>query len=148
MFYAKVKKLVDVNPKLAMELKDYCYDLNGCCLQVHKELGPFLNEYIYQDALAILFKEKGIPFQKEYYFNVNFHGEVLKHVHYADFYCKENVLIECKAIDTLTAVQRQQLWNYMRLAKVKIGILCNFAPIREQCEHYYLDNLTGMLYMF
>ena len=56
--------------------------------------------------------------------------------------------MECKAIERLGAEQRQQLWNYMRLTKTRIGILWNFAPIRDQNEHYYLDTETDTMYMF
>ena len=44
--------------------------------------------------------------------------------------------------------KRQQLWNYMRLTKISIGILYNFAPVHDQCERYYLDNKTGNMYAF
>ena len=56
-----------------------------------------------------------------------------------DFFCKNNVYVECKAIATLSLEQRQQLWNYMRLGGVRIGILYNFAPVNDQCERYYYD---------
>ncbi len=36
----------------------------------------------------------------------------------------------------------------MRLTKVRIGILYNFAPIRDQCEHYDLDTDTNFMYVF
>lgn len=143
-----VQQLSNVNPGLCKQLREYCYDLNGCCQEVHRVLGPFLNEYMYQEALAILFTEREIPYQKEYYFTVSFHGHMLKHKHYADFLCKDRVIIECKAIETLGSAQRQQLWNYMRLAKVPIGLLVNFAPVMDQCEHYYLDTDTGNMYLF
>ena len=44
--------------------------------------------------------------------------------------------------------KRQQLWNYMRLTKISIGILYNFAPVHDQCKRYYLDNKTGNMYAF
>ena len=143
-----IKRLSDVNPSFCSQLKQYCYDLNGCFQEVHGELGPFLNEYMYQEALSILFSEKGIPFTREYYFSVEFHGQTLKHKHYADFLCRDNILIECKAISALGPEQRQQLWNYMRLTKIAIGVLVNFAPIHDQCEHYYLDVESDTMYMF
>ena len=143
-----IKRLVDVNPILAQQLKQYCFDLNGCFQQVHKELGPFLNEYMYQEALGILFAEQQIPFVKEYYFSVDFHGQQLRHKHFADFLCRENVLIECKAIEALGSAQRQQLWNYMRLSRIPVGLLVNFAPVHDQCEHYYLDIDSNMMYTF
>lgn len=84
-----VKKLSDFDPELATKLKKYCYDLNGYCQQVHKEMGPFLNEYMYQDALAILLEENNVhPCVKEYYFSVEFHGKRITHKHYVDFFVK------------------------------------------------------------
>mgnify|MGYP003294281558 CR=1 FL=1 len=115
---------------------------------VHQELGPFLNEYMYQDALQIVLEEQHINHQKEYYFSIDFHGKKIQHKHYVDFFCRDNVYIECKAVETLLPNHRQQLWNYMRLTNVQIGILWNFAPVHDQCEHYYLDTATQQMYAF
>lgn len=71
--------LQDFNPDLCQQLKRYCYEINGCCQTVHKELGPFLNEYMYQDALEIIFNERAIPHTREYYFSVDFHGQQIRH---------------------------------------------------------------------
>ena len=102
------------------QLKSHVYDIVGCCQEVHSVLGPWLNEYVYQEALQVSFDEKQIPYEKEYYFQVSSIG------------------IE----------QRQQLWNYMRLAKVPIGILYNFAPVKDQCEKYYYDDTTKTIMAF
>ena len=141
-------KLSEVNPELSDKLRRYCYDIIGFCQTVHKEMGPFLNEYMYQDALEILFKEHDVPHTREYYFTVDFHGQRIQHKHYVDFLVKDKVLVECKAIEALGSEQRQQLWNYMRLTKLRVGILYNFAPILDQCERYYLDVNTNQMYMF
>ena len=141
-------KLSEVNPELGDKLRRYCYDIIGFCQTVHKEMGPFLNEYMYQDALEILFKEHDVSHTREYYFSVDFHGQRIQHKHYVDFLVKDKVLVECKAIEALGSEQRQQLWNYMRLTKLRIGILYNFAPILDQCERYYLDVDTDQMFMF
>ena len=39
----------------------------------------WLNEYIYQEALKVAFEEKQIPYEKEYYFQVSYHGHPLEH---------------------------------------------------------------------
>ena len=111
-------------------------------------MGPCLNEYIYQDALEIIFKERNIQYLREYYFSVEFHGVKIRHKHFVDFFVKDKVLIECKAIERLGLEQRQQLWNYMRLTKVRIGILYNFAPSHDQSEHYYLDTDSNTMFFF
>jgi hypothetical protein len=48
----------------------------------------------------------------------------------------------------LGAEQRQQLWNYMRLTNTPIGILFNFAPVKDQCEKYYFDLKTKTISAF
>ena len=143
-----IAKLSDINPSLVVDLRNRCYSIIGLCQQVHRGLGPFLNEYMYQDALDILFEENNIERVKEYYFSVMFHGRQIKHKHYVDFLVNNNILVECKAIENFGPEQRQQLWNYMRLTKISIGILYNFAPVHDQCERYYLDNKTGNMYVF
>lgn len=143
-----IKFLKDENPILWKSIADRCYRVNGCCMLVHREMGPMLNEYIYQEALACALGDANIPYQKEYCFSVNFLGHQLTHRHYLDFLCNNEIILECKAIDQLGNEQRQQLWNYMRLTKKNIGILWNFAPARDQSEHYYLDSTTEQMYLF
>lgn len=145
----KIERLVDKDPMLCSKLKQFCYDLNGCCQEVHRDMGPFLNEYMYQDALEIVLEERKVkPFFREYYFSVEFHGKRINHKHYVDFFVKDKAFIECKAVERLCTDHRQQLWNYMRLTKTPIGILWNFAPSHDQSEHYYLDVESDIMYMF
>ena len=143
-----LKRLIDKRPELCEQLKAKCYAINGACVAVHRELGPFLNEYMYQEALQILLDEQQIPFQREYYFKVVFHGKPIQHKHFVDFLINNEVIVECKAVDKLVSEHRQQLWNYMRLTGKQIGILWNFAPPMDQAEHYYLDIEDGVMYMF
>lgn len=143
-----LKRLIDVHPDLCAALRQRCYAINGAYAAVHRELGPFLNEYMYQDALQILLDEQLIPYQREFCFTVLFHGKPIKHKHFADFVIDNDILVECKAVDKLVAEHRQQLWNYMRLTGKQIGILYNFAPPMDQAEHYYLDTQDGVMYLF
>lgn len=143
-----VHKLDECNPELVRKLKTWCYELNGCCFTVHNELGPFLNEYIYQDALEIVMKERGVEYAREYYFSIDFHGQRIQHKHYVDFMVRNKAILECKAVAQIVPDHRQQLWNYMRLTKTHIGVLWNFAPVKDQSEHYYLDTETDVMYIF
>ncbi len=142
-----VRRIVDVHPEWLQGLKQKCYAVNGCCAMVHRDLGPYLNEYMYQDALQILFDEQHIPYIREFYFRIDYHGKQIAHKHYVDFMVDDSIIVECKAVDNLCIEHRQQLWNYMRLTNIPIGILYNFAPVKDQSEHYYLDK-DGTMYMF
>jgi len=127
-----------MDAQLKKQLQAYVYDVVGCCFNVRGVLGPYLNEYMYQEALEMEFQDQNMEYVREYQFAVDYKGREIKHRHYVDFLVKGNVLVECKAIEALGNEQRQQLWNYMRLTKIKVGILVNFAPYVITCEKYYL----------
>lgn len=131
--------------------KQLVYPVIGACQEVHKQLGPFLNEYMYQDALAIELSLRNISFDKEFQFTADYKGNTIEHRHFVDFRVMNNdvpVLIECKAVENLTDAHRQQLWNYMRLTGTRYGILYNFAPIYAQCEKYHYDPKTFKMVAF
>ena len=138
----------EIEPELKSKLKRYVYDVIGCCQAVHQEQGPELTEYIYQDSLMIAFDQAGIKYEKEYRFYPTFRGIKLKHVLIVDFFCKDKIFLECKAISELGVHERLQLWNYMRCAGIRIGILYNFAPLKDECEKYYYNPDTRTISHF
>lgn len=130
------------------QLKQIVYPVIGACQEVHKEFGAFLNEYMYQDAMAIELELRGVEFEKEYQFKAEYKGHAIEHKHFVDFKVQngENeVLLKCKAVDHLVDEHRQRLWNYMRLSGICVGVLYNFAPIMAQCEKYWYDSTTGRM---
>lgn len=141
-----MERLDKLSPALMEQTRRECYPVNGCCQAVHRELGPFLNEYMYQEALAIALADAALPFDKEHYFTAQFRGHTLRHRHFVDFRIRDNIFLECKAVSALHDAHRQQLWNYMRLSRTPIGILWNFQPYRDQSEHYYLHLQTNTIY--
>ncbi len=54
----KIVNNANIDANLLTQLKSHVYDIIGCCQEVHRELGPWLNEYIYQEALKVSFEEK------------------------------------------------------------------------------------------
>ena len=138
----------ELDGELKGKLKRFVFDVIGCCQAVHQEQGPELTEYLYQDSLKIAFDQAEIKYVKEYYFAPYFRGIKLKHRLFVDFLCKDKIFLECKAIDKIGIHERLQLWNYMRTAGIRIGILYNFAPIMDECEKYYYDPETRTISYF
>ena len=50
--------------------KAHIYDVIGAIHEVHKELGPGLNEYCYQEGMQMQMQEQGIPFKRELSFHL------------------------------------------------------------------------------
>lgn len=143
---------MQLEPNFVSLLKQKVYPIIGCCQTVHKLMGPFLNEYMYQEALKIeMDRMPELTATPEYYFSVQYRGQQIRHKHYVDFMVRngnDEIFVECKAVEHLGDEQRQQLWNYMRLTETKIGVLYNFAPIMAQCEKYYYDKTTKEIRAF
>lgn len=136
-------------------LKQTVYPVIGACQEVHKQLGPFLNEYMYQDALAIEFTLRGIPFQRgpqrkpNEVFAMGRAGSSEYFLPKRNFgTCTRIDHAKCKAVDNLTDAHRQQLWNYMRLTGINFGVLYNFAPAYAKCEKYFYDPSTSRMLAF
>ena len=48
-------------------------------MEVHRELGQGFSEIVYKDALEYEFKQRGIDFEREKIFKVQYKGTILKH---------------------------------------------------------------------
>ena len=125
--------------------KQHIYDVIGAIHEVHKELGPGLNEVCYQEGMCIQFEEQGIEFSKELSFHPAYHGHQMESLFRVDFLCKKNIVIECKAVAELVSNHRAQLFNYMRLLSCPCGILVNFSPKFAQIERFFLDTETNVI---
>ena len=125
--------------KDAAELKSHVYDIVGVLHRVHDELGPGVNEYCYQEALAMELSDRGIPFEREKSFHPLYKGRPMNAEYRIDFLREGDVTVECKAVPTLTSTHRAQLFNHMRPLKIPCGIIVNFYPKSAAAERYFHD---------
>ena len=121
------------------KLREHIFDVVGAVHQVHKVLGPGLNESCYQEGLQIEFTQKNIPFKREVSFHPTYQGLKMESSFRLDFLCKDDIIVECKSVPKLIADHRAQLFNYMRLLKLPCGILINFMPQFAEIERYFYD---------
>jgi GxxExxY protein len=120
-------------------LTSHLYDVISALYTVHKELGPGINEYCYQEAFAMELTDRSIPFEKEKVFSPLYKGRKMNCEYRIDFLCKSNIIIECKSVSRLLPVHRAQLFNYMRLLKMPYGIIVNFMNNYAEVERYFFD---------
>ncbi len=125
--------------------KDECYDVMGAIYNVKKELGPGLNEKVYQEGFAMELSMDNIPFERELAVHPVYRGRQMKSNFFLDFFCKGSVIVELKSVSALNKEHRAQLYNYMHLVKPMVGILVNFAPLYAEIERYYYDKELGVI---
>ena len=127
-------------------LKSYAYETIGAIHEVHKELGPGLNEKIYQEGLQLELSERNIPYKKELTFHQMYHGKEMESTYRLDFLVNEDIIVELKSVESLTSEHKAQLFNYMRLLKVSVGILVNFYPRFAEIERYFFNTDDNEIY--
>ena len=120
-------------------LKSAMYPVIGAIYEVHKELGPGLNEYVYQEGLGMQLEEENIAFERAKECTPIYHDRSMNAKYRLDFVCMDQIIVECKAVEQLTINHRAQLFNYMRLTKLPMGILVNFSQKSAVIERYFFD---------
>jgi GxxExxY protein len=103
------------------------FKIIGVCMEVHRQLGKGNNEIIHKDALGYEFQRAGIPFAREMEFSIQYKEIVLPHNYFADFVVFGNILLEVKAVETLTDSHIKQVLNYLAASRLRLGLLVNFG---------------------
>ena len=96
-------------------------------MQVYNTLGSGFLESVYQEALAIEFTKRGIPFVKEKDLKIYYDGHELKQTYRADFVCYDSIIVELKAVSDLNDSHRSQVYNYLKATGFRLGLLYNFG---------------------
>jgi len=120
--------MLRVQSPLPEEVEQLMRATIGCCIAVHRELGPGLRERIYSRAIAIELKAAAIEFEREKKYPVTYRGELLCDQK-LDFVVANEIVLEVKSVEHLAAIHHAQIVNYMRIARIRAGLLLNFNVI-------------------
>jgi GxxExxY protein len=109
----------------------------GFAFEVLNEIGHGLNEKIYENSLVVLFKQNAIAFDQQRRFPVLFRGvEVGEFI--PDLIAFGLVIVDTKVIDRITDHERGQMLNYLKITKLRVGLILNFKNARLEFERIIL----------
>ena len=121
-----------------MKDDDLTRQIIGCAYKVHNTLGEGFLEKVYENALRIELEKIGLNIKQQEPINVTYEGQLVGE-YYADLWVDERVVIELKAIQTLTQRHEVQLVNYLTATGIDNGLLLNFGPsvqVKRKFRHY------------
>ena len=108
------------------EVTDLSYDIVGCAIEVHKQLGPGLLESVYERCLIHELILQGFDVKKQIKVPVKYKGVKLDTELRLDILVNDTVIVELKAVEKMLPVYEAQLLTYMKLLKKPQGLLINF----------------------
>jgi len=110
---------------LPEDLENLAHEVIGCCIEVHRALGPGLLETIYARAVLLELQAQGISFESEKSIPVSYRGVLLCHQR-LDLLVDGRLVVELKSVDHLNSIHVAQVLSYLRVADVRLGLLINF----------------------
>jgi GxxExxY protein len=111
--------------------KEEAYAIVGAAMEVYNQLGNGFLEAVYQEALAVEFRTRGIPFQEQVVLEIFYKDKPLQATYKPDFIAYGQIIVELKAIKELGNNEQAQLLNYLKATKLRLGILLNFDAERQ-----------------
>jgi GxxExxY protein len=105
----------------------------GAAIEVHRILGPGLLESVYEEALCHEFTLRGIAYQRQKYVPIPYKSALLGTPLRLDLLVEEKVIIDVKARERLAESDKPQLLTYLRLSKLRLGLIINFhVPLLKE----------------
>jgi GxxExxY protein len=122
-----------------MDFRELTYKINGAIFEVHRTLGEGFLEKVYENALLIELRNEGLKVDSQVPVAVFFKGSMVGD-YLADLMVEDQIIIELKTVDELTAVHQAQLLNYLKATGKPIGLLVNFKGKKVTIRRLVLDS--------
>jgi GxxExxY protein len=117
--------------------KDEVFQIVGCAIEVLNALGHGIVEKPYENALAVEFQLRGIPFQQQPIFDVTYKDHKVG-LFVPDLIAFGAIVVDTKVIDKITDHERGLMLNYLRITKLRVGVILNFKHPKLEWERLVL----------
>ena len=109
-----------------MKKEDLTYKIRGAIFEINRELGAGFLEKVYENALMIELKDRGLKAETQVPITVRYKNKNVGE-YFADVVVENRVILELKAVESLEKIHEAQLLNYLRATEYKVGLLVNFT---------------------
>ena len=99
--------------------------------KVYNILGYGFLEKVYENALAIELRERGLSVVQQAPIKVYYREQSVGD-YYPDLLVDGKVIVELKAVEALPDKHNAQLLNYLKATEIQVGLLLNFGPSKPE----------------
>ena len=96
-------------------------------VEIHRKIGPGLRDSVYVTSLADVLTERGFRVERQESIPLQLRGKRFKQGPRAPLVVGGTVLVELKSLDSLSRVHKKQMLTYLKLSRLKHGLLINFG---------------------
>lgn len=97
----------------------------GVAMMVLNELGPGLDEKIYERSMMVEFRKRGTLVEQQKSFPIHYSGELVGTL-VPDMIVEGVVIADSKVVDSFNDSHLRQMIGYLAITKLKLAILLNF----------------------
>ncbi len=115
----------------------------GCAFEVINELGAGFLESVYERALLLALRQKGLSAVSQHPVRVLFRGDNVGDFH-ADILVEEIVLVELKAVKAIAPEHQAQVINYLNATGIEVGLLINFGKPKLEYRRFTRNKRATM----
>jgi GxxExxY protein len=98
--------------------------------KVYNALGYGFLESVYQNAMIIELTKQGLNLKSQFPIPVYYDNQEVGQF-FADLLVEDCVIVELKAVRSLTDEHHAQLINYLNATRMEVGLLLNFGHMPE-----------------
>ena len=124
---------MDFQENSKLLLKEEVFQIVGASIEVLNHIGHGFHEKPYENALLVEFGLRKIPWQQQKSFGLTYKdckvGEFIP-----DLIAFDAVIVDTKTIERITDLERGQMLNYLRITKLRVGVLLNFKNPKLEWE--------------
>jgi GxxExxY protein len=118
-------------------LKEEVFQIVGAAMEVLNEVGHGIHEKPYENALVVEFATRGIPTHQQRNYEILYKGHKIG-LYIPDLIAFNSVIVDAKVIDHITDIERGQMINYLRISKLRVGVILNFRHPKLEWERIVL----------
>lgn len=100
-------------------------------MEVLNTLGHGLHEKPYENSLVVDFQVNDIQYNQQQRFNV-LYKDVVVGEYIPDLIVDNKIVVDTKVIEKITDHEIGQMINYLKITKLRVGLIINFKYARLQ----------------